>query len=111
MAKPLIKDKITQPWSDKIVELGKLENVSCKISGMITEADWQNWTSSDFTPYIETVINAFGEDRVLYGSDWPVCLLAGTYSKVKKLIEGYFPTNKNSKFWGENAKKIYNLSD
>ena len=110
LAKPLIKEKKITNWKEKISELSKFENVSCKISGMITEANWAKWKVNDFKPYIETVQKVFGEDRLLYGSDWPVCLLAGNYSKVKNLAEYYFPIKSNKKFWSENAIKIYNLN-
>ena len=110
LGKPLIKEKKINQWKEKISELSVFKNVSCKISGMITEANWEKWKIKDFKPYIETVQKVFGEDRLLYGSDWPVCLLAGNYLKVKSLAEYYFPIKSNKKYWSENAIKIYNLN-
>ena len=77
IAKPCIKDKKIDNWKKDIQAIAKLENVYCKISGMVTEADWKQWEKNDLTPYMDTVVEAFGTDRIMYGSDWPVCLVAG----------------------------------
>jgi L-fuconolactonase len=99
-------------WSHSINELAKSKNVSCKISGMVTEADWKAWEEKDFKRYFEVVLNAFGADRIMYGSDWPVCKLAATYEQVAKLaehlIQDLSPSEKE-KFWALNAKKAYGI--
>ncbi len=79
VAKPRIKDKIMSPWDRNMRELAKRQNVYCKLSGMVTEADPQRWTPADLQPYIDVVLAAFGPRRIMYGSDWPVMLLAGDY--------------------------------
>src|SRR5207248_2877748 len=82
IAKPHIKDRTISPWREQIRELAKAPNVMCKVSGMVTEADRAAWKAEDFAPYLDVVAAAFGEDRLMYGSDWPVCLLAGAYERV-----------------------------
>jgi L-fuconolactonase len=79
VAKPRIKEKIISPWDRNMRELAKRQNVYCKLSGMVTEADPQRWTPEGLQPYIDTVLAAFGPRRLMYGSDWPVMLLAGDY--------------------------------
>jgi L-fuconolactonase len=86
--------------------------VSCKISGMVTEADWKEWKYEDFVPYMDIVFGAFGADRVMYGSDWPVCRIAATYGEMLSIPETYvakLSENEQSKFWGDNAAKFYGL--
>ena len=99
-------------WSHSINELAKHKNVSCKISGMVTEADWKAWEEKDFKRYFDVVLNAFGADRIMYGSDWPVCKLAATYEQVAQLaeylIQDLSPSEKE-KFWALNAKKAYGI--
>lgn len=112
LAKPNIKDGLIEEWKQDIIELAKHDNVSCKVSGMVTEADWKKWKVKDFTPYLDVIFEAFGQKRVMYGSDWPVCLLAADYGRVLSLIGNY--TEKLSQeaqedFWGNNAKNFYNL--
>jgi L-fuconolactonase len=81
IAKPRIKDKILSPWDRNIREMAKRQNVYCKLSGMVTEADHQHWTPAALQPYIDVVLRAFGPARLMYGSDWPVMLLAGEYAQ------------------------------
>jgi L-fuconolactonase len=81
IAKPRIKDKILSPWDSNIRELAKRQNVYCKLSGMVTEADHQRWTPEVLQPYIDVVLQAFGPKRLMYGSEWPVMLLAGEYAQ------------------------------
>ncbi len=112
MAKPLIKDKQIDSWKKEIEILAEFENVYCKVSGMVTEADWKNWTRDDFTPYLDVVANSFGTKRLLFGSDWPVCLVAASYQQVFELVRDYF--SKYSKdeqelIFGTNAVRFYNL--
>ena len=89
LAKPNIKNGKIDPWKNQIQRLAQFSNVSCKISGMVTEADHVQWKPSDFIPYLDIVFEAFGENRILFGSDWPVCLLAASYQEVYHLITDY----------------------
>jgi L-fuconolactonase len=112
IAKPMIRAGMMQPWKRDIVELGKCKNVFCKISGLVTEARMPGWKKEDFRLYLDAVIESFGEDRVLFGSDWPVCLLAGSYAEVHQLVADYFeqfPETTRRKFFGETAAKFYRL--
>ena len=112
IAKPEIKNKNIDEWKRNILGLGARENVYCKISGMVTEADWQNWTRDDFIPYIDVVVNAFGTKRIMFGSDWPVCLVAAPYKKMKEIVDNYFSffsKNEQKNFYGNTAIKFYNL--
>ncbi len=112
LAKPYIKTGEIQQWKNDITELAKLENVSCKISGMVTEADWKNWKAQDFYSYLDIAFEAFGTNRLLYGSDWPVCLLAADYQNVKNILETYTNTlssTEKTKIWGQNAINFYNI--
>lgn len=89
IAKPSIRDQKVSPWEQQIRELAKHQNVWCKISGMVTEAKWHEWKEEDFKPYLDIVFEAFGEDRLMYGSDWPVCLLSASYQEVFALLSSY----------------------
>jgi L-fuconolactonase len=82
IAKPRIRDAAIQPWADEMLAAAQNPNVWCKLSGMITEADHAAWTPDDLAPYVETTLRAFGEERLMFGSDWPVCTLAGSYDRV-----------------------------
>jgi len=86
IAKPRIKDHSLSPWRENITELAKRENVYCKVSGMVTEADHRTWTPQDLQPYFDTVLTAFGPQRLMFGSDWPVCLVATSYQKWFDLV-------------------------
>ena len=112
IAKPSIKKKEIEPWASGIKELAKNPNVFCKISGIITEADHRNWKSKEIYPYLDIVFNAFGYDRLLFGSDWPVCLLAGLYNQVINLIDEYMKNasdENKEKIFGKNAVSFYNI--
>ncbi|MGN7515840.1 MAG: amidohydrolase family protein [Allomuricauda sp.] len=112
LAKPNIKEGHWDSWSRDITELAKFPNVYCKLSGMVTEAAWNHWSIEDFKPYIETVINVFGTKRIMFGSDWPVCLLSASYEDVLSIMEYYlqlFSGDEKKQVMGENAIKIYNL--
>ena len=87
IAKPKIKEHILSPWRENMLQLAKRENVYCKLSGMVTEADHQHWTPQDLDPYFDTALEAFGPRRLMFGSDWPVCLVATTYSAWFHLVE------------------------
>ncbi len=112
IAKPLIKDQITEDWASNIKKVAAFENIYCKISAMTTEADWVNWKKIDFKKYLDTVVEAFGTDRIMYGSDWPVCQLAATYEAQFDIVKDYFSSFTQAEqhnFFGENATKFYNL--
>ena len=87
VAKPQIKEGSFEPWNTNIRELAKRENVYCKISGMVTEAAWTEWTEEQLQPYVETVLEAFGPARLMFGSDWPVCLLATGYGQWLQTVQ------------------------
>lgn len=112
IAKPNIKTGAIKYWKNDIEKLAAFENVYCKVSGMVTEADWQNWKYEDFEPYLEIVFNTFGIDRLMFGSDWPVCNVAGGYDKMISLVTKYtakLSQTEQEKFWGGNVQKFYNL--
>ena len=112
MAKPYIKDGFFDGWAILMKEIAKHENVYCKLSGMITEADFNSWTPNQINPYMDLVLGAFGSDRIMYGSDWPVCLVAGNYARVKQLVTDFISklsTNEQRKIMGDNAIYFYNL--
>jgi L-fuconolactonase len=112
IAKPLIKKGDIKAWHKDLKAVAAHKNVSCKISGMVTEADWKNWKPTDFTPYIDAIVELFGIDRLMYGSDWPVCTLAATYEAQFGIIKDYFSrfsTNEQQQIFGENAIKFYDL--
>lgn len=113
IAKPLIKNQILEPWKENIEIISRYKNVYCKLSGMVTEANVRNWKPNDFKPYFDTVFSAFGTDRLMIGSDWPVCLLAGKYSQVMQLVLDYiksFSMDERNKILGENAIRAYKLN-
>lgn len=113
ISKPLIKDHLINPWKEDIFRLAKNENVWCKLSGMVTEADLKNWKSDDFSPYLDIVFEAFGPDRLMTGSDWPVCLLAGEYKDVMGIVEEYIsgmPAIIQQKILGMNCIDFYGLN-
>ncbi|MBB1284287.1 amidohydrolase family protein [Flavisolibacter sp. BT320] len=98
IAKPPIKKGEREVWEKNLAAVAERENVWCKISGLVTEADWVSWKKEDFRPYLDTVVNVFGPDRLLFGSDWPVCLLAASYEEVLSIVTDYFsPFPENEK--------------
>lgn len=112
IAKPYIKAGLIDEWKRDIQSLAKFENLQCKVSGIITEADWKNWTYKLIKPYLDVVFEAFGIDRIMFGSDWPVCLVAGDYAQVKGIVETYtedFSDSEKNKVFGENATKFYSI--
>ena len=82
LSKPHIKDQRFDNWRDSLLAASKCDNIYCKLSGMVTEADWENWKPADLKPYVETALECFGPQRCMFGSDWPVCELAATYQQV-----------------------------
>lgn len=112
IAKPYIKDGFHHGWAALMSEIAKYENVFCKLSGMITEADYKTWTYHQIEPYMNLVLNAFGTNRIMYGSDWPVCLVAGNYKNVKKIVTNFIATlnpSEQNAIMGKNAIEFYNL--
>ncbi|MFD2567068.1 amidohydrolase family protein [Pseudotenacibaculum haliotis] len=112
LAKPEIKKQYIDSWKRDIQMLAEHPNVYCKVSGMVTEADWLQWDYNDFTPYLDHVLNSFGSKRLLYGSDWPVCLLAGNYQQVLSIAKDYFSKlseNEQQDIFRNNAIQAYNL--
>ena len=112
VAKPEINSGKTAPWAAQVRELAQNKNVFCKLSGLVTEADWKHWKPDDFKPYLDVVFDAFGVERLMFGSDWPVCLLAATYGQVKQLIENYvtcYSEADKDKIFGGNAARFYVL--
>lgn len=112
IAKPYIKDGEIQNWQHQIAELAKAENVWCKVSGIVTEANWSTWKKEDFAPYLDTVTEAFGTQRLMFGSDWPVCLVAASYEQVVGLVGDFFSTfseREQEAIFGGNAVNFYKL--
>src|SRR5438132_1567910 len=111
-AKPDIRHKKIDEWKVLMKEIAMFPNVCCKLSGLFTEAAWKEWSPADFYPYLDVVFEAFGVDRLLFGSDWPVILLSGIYVQWKSLLEKYmesFPYEDREKVFGTNAIHFYNL--
>ena len=112
LAKPYIKKGEISRWSNFMAEIAKNKNVSCKLSGMVTEADWCTWSKRDLFPYLDVVFEHFGPDRLLFGSDWPVCLVAANYTQVKTLVDDYvhpWGEEVRAKVFGANAVAFYHL--
>jgi len=113
IGKPKISKNVDSTWIKNINELSLNENVFCKISGLVTETKFLKWKVNDFYPYLEVVFNAFGIDRIMYGSDWPVCLLASNFKDTLDILNYYissFSENEKNKVMSLNAIKAYNLS-
>jgi L-fuconolactonase len=113
IAKPLIQDHIFSPWESDFRELATYENVLCKLSGMVTEADWANWKPADIHPYVDVAVDAFGTDRLMIGSDWPVATLCGDYKTVMKVVIDYLREllpGAQSKILGNTCARFYNIT-
>ena len=116
LAKPQIKQWLKtggiDSWRRDIESLARQKNVCCKVSGMVTEAAWRQWQPADFIPYLDVVLAAFGPDRLMFGSDWPVCLLAGDYPEVVGIAKDFFSrlsAAEQALIWGGTATRFYNL--
>jgi L-fuconolactonase len=112
IAKPAIADGLLSPWKEDLLQLAKLPNVSCKLSGMVTEAKWKQWRPQDFIHYLDIVLGAFGWGRVMIGSDWPVCLLSGEYEPVMQVVIDYvkkFSAEAQAAILGENCARFYQI--
>lgn len=114
LAKPNIKLGTWRDWKKSMSLLAERDYISCKLSGLVTEADWKNWTPADLRPYLDICLELFGPKRLMFGSDWPVCLLAGSYSQVSEVIEDFtLPLSASEKesIWGRTAIDFYHLTD
>ena len=115
ISKPYISKGEVEPWKSLITKLASFENVSCKISGIVTEAKWKNWQVSDITPYTDHIIESFSTSRIMFGSDWPVALLgAESYSQVVQLAESVtagFSASENEAFWKNNVMRSYKITN
>ena len=114
ISKPYISRQELEPWKSLITELASFDNVSCKISRLVTEAHWKNWEVSDFTPYTDHIIESFSTSRIMFGSDWPVALLAAkTYSEVVGLAEGVtqgLSESEKDAFWALKVVASYQVT-
>ena len=113
IAKPNIAEQQLDGWKEAMEKIAMYPNAMCKLSGLVTEAAHQNWTLAEFQPFITHVLNVFGTERVMFGSDWPVCNLSGTYNDVLMILMENLPANLLGKdlemIFGENAKRFYKL--
>ena len=112
LAKPDIRKKEITSWKNDMLELKKVKNLYCKLSGFVTEADWNNWNQQDFKDYFDIIVDVFGLDRIMFGSDWPVCLLAANYKDVLFILKEYFSSfsrDEQQKIFASNAITFYNL--
>jgi L-fuconolactonase len=112
LAKPGIKKGEIGQWKQDILAVAQFDNVYCKLSGMVTEANWSSWKREDFKPYMDVILQAFGTDRIVFGSDWPVCLVAASYAEVVGIVEEYFSSftqNEQDKIFASNASRFYGL--
>jgi L-fucono-1,5-lactonase len=112
LAKPSIKDGIVEPWAGDLRKLAAFPNVQCKLSGMVTEADWHQWRPEHLLPYLEVALEAFGPERLMIGSDWPVCTVAGSYREVIGVVVeciGTLSTREQALILGENAVRFYGV--
>jgi L-fuconolactonase len=112
IAKPRIKDNVLSPWQSRIVELAHRPNVYCKVSGMATEADYESWTPAQLKPYFDTALSAFGPRRLMFGSDWPVCLAAVEYKRWHDIVESWIahlPAADQAHIMGGTAVEAYGL--
>lgn len=112
ISKPYIAKSEMQPWADLLTELATFENVVIKVSGIFTEAEWLNWSFETFKPYLEHVTESFSPSRMMFGSDWPVCLLAATYKQSIEIMESFtesFSKDEKEDFWAKTAIGAYGL--
>jgi L-fuconolactonase len=112
IAKPKISASVIEPWRTRIKELSRRSNVSCKLSGMVTEDSWSSWSMESLRPYFDVVVESFGSDRLMTGSDWPVCLVATSYSQWWQVLHNYFASfskEERDAIFGATATRIYDL--
>ena len=114
IAKPAIRDRLFDPWREDLRRLAALPNVSCKVSGLVTEARWRDWRPEDIHPYLDVVLDAFGAERLMIGSDWPVCTLAADYGRTLGVVVDWsakLPAAAREGVLGGNALRVYGLRD
>lgn len=114
LAKPRIREGIRADWEPAFRAAARCENLTCKLSGMVTEADWAHWKPEDFLPYLETALEAFGPERLMFGSDWPVCELAARYEQVHGLIQDFIARlspHEQQAILGGTAARVYGIPD
>jgi len=112
LAKPEIRNHKYENWRKQLAAIASFPNIFCKISGMVTEAKWHQWKQEDFKIYLDTVVELFGTERIMYGSDWPVCTLSSSYEDMYKIVADYFSEfsiDEQNNFFGLNATKFYRL--
>jgi len=112
IAKPEIKAAVIEPWKSQIRELAKSPNLMCKVSGLVTEADQKNWKAADLQPYLDVVFECFGPERLMWGSDWPVCLLAASYERVYQVVADYsgqLSATERAAIFGGNCARFYGI--
>lgn len=112
IAKPDIANQKISQWANYLKEIAKHPNVFVKVSGMVTEANWKTWKKEDFYIYLDYILDYFGTDRIVYGSDWPVCLLSATYQQQLEIVQTYFgklSKNEQDKIFGLNAIEFYQI--
>jgi len=110
LAKPEIRLRQLEPWADWLRELARFPNVYCKLSGLVTEADWRHWTPSDLEPYLDVALECFGPGRLMFGSDWPVCTAAASYQRVTAVVDDYLSrrcAGDRGRVMGENAARVW----
>lgn len=113
LGKPPIEAGQLEPWSTELRRLARAPNVCCKVSGLVTEASWNDWRPADLTPFLDVVVESFGAQRLLVGSDWPVCTLAGSYGRVMAVFDDYFASfsaTERAGIFGDNAERVYRLT-
>ncbi|TWT40652.1 amidohydrolase family protein [Botrimarina hoheduenensis] len=114
IAKPSIKEGLIQDWRAQLTELARRPNVTCKVSGVVTEADWNDWTETQVRPYLDAALEAFGPERLMYGSDWPVCLLATDYPRWLRLTQAWvadWSESQRESFFSGAATAAYQLNE
>jgi L-fuconolactonase len=112
MAKPYIKAGLIDEWKQDMNAIAQCKNVFCKVSGMVTEADYKSWEPANFTPYLDVVVESFGTNRIMFGSDWPVCLVAASYEKMQHIVKTYFSSftvTEQAAVFGNTAAAFYKL--
>jgi len=109
LAKPRVRDGADPEWAERLAPFSDLPHVRCKLSGLVTEADWSAWRPGDLAPYFRRALGWFGPDRVLFGSDWPVCLLAASYAQVLEALERALPASSRDAVLGATARAVYRL--
>jgi L-fuconolactonase len=109
LAKPKIAERLLSPWKEDLHQLATFPNVFCKLSGMVTETNWNQWQPADFGPYLDVALEAFGPTRLMIGSDWPVCTLSGDYESVMNIVTNYLSKESKSASLGDNCARFYQI--